>query len=83
VAMTETTTIRGIVIPVAWNEKGDVISVAIATYNEGKYLVENNIKNRQLLSFLRKRVVVNGVLVKRDSIKIIEIDHFQQDSSSV
>lgn len=82
-AMTEITTIRGIVIPVAWNEKGDVISVAIATYNEGKYLVEDNIKNRQLLSLLRKRVVVNGVLAKHDTIKVIEIDDFRQDTSKV
>ena len=80
---TETITTSGIVIPVAWNEKGDVISVAIVTYNEEKYLVENNVKGQQLFSLLRKRVVVDGGLVKRDKIKTIEIESFREDTSKV
>ena len=80
---TETITIRGIVIPVAWNEKGDVISVAIVTYNEEKYLVENNVKGQQLFSLLRKRVVIDGGLVTRDKIKAIEINSFREDTSKV
>ena len=80
---TETITIRGIVIPVAWNEKGDVISVAIVTYNEEKYLVENNVKGQQLFSLLRKRVVIDGGLVIRDKIKAIEINNFREDTSEV
>ena len=81
--MTQTTTISGIVIPVAWNEKGDVISVAIVTYNEEKYLVENNVKGQQLFSLLRKRVVIDGGLVIRDKIKAIEINNFREDTSEV
>jgi len=81
--MTQTTTIRGIVIPVAWNEKGDVISVAIVTYNEEKYLVENNVKGQQLFSLLRKRVVIDGGLVTRDKITAIEINSFREDTSKV
>jgi len=81
--MTQTTTIRGIVIPVSWNEKGDVISVAIVTYNEGKYLVENNVKGQQLFSLLRKRVVIDGGLITRDKIKFIEIYNFREDTSKV
>ena len=80
---TETIIIRGIVIPVAWNEKGDVISVAIVTYNEEKYLVENNVKGQQLFSLLRKRVVIDGGLVTRDKIKAIEIKSFREDTSKV
>jgi hypothetical protein len=81
--LTETTSIQGIVIPVAWNEKGEAISVAIATYNEGKYLVKDNIKGRELLSLLRKSVVVNGFLARRDTKNVIEVDNFQQDTSKV
>ena len=80
---TETITTSGIVIPVAWNEKGGVISVAIATYNEGKYLVENNVKGQQLFPLIRKRVVIAGVLVTRDKIKTIEINSFREDTSKV
>lgn len=82
-ALTETTSINGIVIPAAWNEKGEVISIAIATYNEGKYLVEDNIKGRELFSLLRKRVVVNGGLTRRDTTNAIAVDNFQEDHSKV
>ena len=81
--MTETTTIHGIVIPAAWNYKGDVIAVAIATYNEGKYLVEDDTKGRQLLTLLRKRVVVNGILAGSETVSIIEVENFRKDKSIV
>jgi NADPH-dependent curcumin reductase CurA len=82
-ALIETISIHGIVIPAAWNEKGEVISVAIATYNEDKYLVEDNIKGRQLLSLIRKRVVVKGILRRRITNNVIEVDSFQEDKSRV
>jgi len=69
--MTETKTIRGIVIPVAWDEKGDVTSVAIATYHEEKYLVADNLTGRRLMCLLKKRVVVDGVIKDEDTVKII------------
>ena len=69
--MTETKTIRGIVIPAAWDEKGDVISVAIATYHEEKYPVADNITGRRLMSLLKKRVVVDGIIKDEDTVKII------------
>ncbi len=84
--MTEKTTIRGIVIPAAWNEKGDVISVAIATYHEEKYLVADNIIGRNLMSLLKKKVVVDGVIKDEDTVKIIYAktiridDHGTQDT---
>lgn len=81
--MTETTTIHGIVIPAAWDEKWDVIAVAIATYNEGKYLVKDTIKGRQLLALLRKRVVVDGILARRDTINVIDVDNVREDKSKV
>jgi hypothetical protein len=78
--MTETTTIRGIVIPAAWDEKGNVISVAIATYDEEKYLVADNITGRRLMSLLKKNVTVDGVVEDEDTVKTIyakkiRIDH--------
>jgi hypothetical protein len=69
--MTETKTIRGIVIPVAWDEKGDVTSVAIATYHEEKYLVADNLTGLRLMCLLKKRVVVDGVIKDEDTVKII------------
>jgi len=82
-ATTKTTTLHGIVIPAAWNKDGDVTSVAIATYDEGNYLVEDNKKGRQLLPLLRKRVMVNGRLIRRDTRTVIAVDTFRQVKKSI
>ena len=77
---TQTITLRGILIPSAWNETGDVVAVAIATYNEEKYLVSESIMVSGLLSFLRKRVVVNGIINRQDANRIIDIKDVKIDT---
>ena len=77
---TETITIQGILIPSAWNEKGDIISVVIATYKEEKYLVSDKKIVQRLLSFLRKRVVVNGTVDRKDTNRIIDIKDIKIDT---
>lgn len=77
---TETITIRGILIPTAWNERGDVVAVAIATYNEEKYLVSNDEMVPSLLSLLRKRVVVNGIVNRQSTDRIVDIKDIKMDT---
>jgi hypothetical protein len=77
---TETITIQGILIPSAWNEKGDIIAVVIATYKEEKYLVSDKKMVQRLLSFLRKRVVVNGTVDRKDTNRIIDIKDIKIDT---
>jgi hypothetical protein len=80
--MTETTTIRGIVIPDGWDEKGNVISLAIATYLEEKYLVADNVGGRRLMSLLKKGVSVDGVIKEEDTIKTIYVKTVRIDEPS-
>jgi len=75
----ELKTIWGIVIPAVWNEIGDVVSVAIADYGEEKYLVTHNEAGRKLLSLLRKRVVVDGIVKKQDAVQVIDIKEIRLD----
>ena len=77
---TETITIRGILIPSAWNEKGDVVALFIATYNEEKYLVSDRPMVQKLLSLLRKRVVVNGIIHRQDPNRVIDIKDVEIDT---
>ena len=76
----ETITIRGILIPSAWNEKGDVVALVIATYNEEKYLVSDRQMVQKLLSLLRKRVVVNGIIHRQDPNRVIDIKDVEIDT---
>jgi len=81
--MTETTTIHGIVIPDGWDEKGNVISLAIATYFEEKYLVADNITGRKLMSLLKKRVAVDGVIKEEDTVKTIYVKTVRIDKHGI
>ncbi len=65
--------ISGIVIPVCWDKKGNVVEVAIATRNEEEYFIEGSDKASQLKSFLRQEVEVSGVLKNEGGKKIIKI----------
>jgi hypothetical protein len=65
--------ISGIVIPTNWDEKGNVVCVAIATHEEEDYFVEEYEQVARLKTFLRQEVEVSGVLRKEGSKKIIKI----------
>jgi hypothetical protein len=61
------TTIRGLVVPVDWDEKGNVTATAISTYFEDEYLVDQNAWGEALLAFLRQRVKVSGSLIQNEN----------------
>ena len=46
------TTIKGIVIPVDWDEKGKVVTAVISTHTEDEYLIHKNYKGKELLDLL-------------------------------
>jgi hypothetical protein len=46
------TTIKGIVIPVDWDEKGKVVTAAISTQTEDEYVIHKNYKGKELLDLL-------------------------------
>ena len=55
-------TIRGLVIPADWDEDDHVTRVVIESTYEEEYLVEQNKKGEELLSFLRHKVEVTGTV---------------------
>ncbi|NIO48311.1 MAG: hypothetical protein GTN73_02560 [Candidatus Aminicenantes bacterium] len=67
------TALKGIIIPVDWDQKGNPISVAIATYTEEQYLVSNNSKGKELFDFIRERVEITGLVKEIAGIKIIKV----------
>ena len=55
--------IKGIVIPAAWDQNGKIISLAIATDDEQEYLIETRQIFTKLKSLLREEVVVTLSLI--------------------
>jgi hypothetical protein len=70
-------TIRGIVIPVDWDEKGNVVAVAVSTYDEVEYLIENHEKEKELKAFIREEVEVSGILTEEKNRLIIKIKEYR------
>jgi hypothetical protein len=65
--------IKGIIIPVNWDAKGNVIGMAIATRKEEEYFIEDDGKAAKLISYLRQEVKITGVLKNRGDKKYIKI----------
>jgi hypothetical protein len=65
--------IKGIIIPVDWDAKGNVIGMAIATHKEEEYFIEDDGKAAKLISYLRQEVKITGVLKNRGNKKFIKI----------
>ena len=69
-------TIKGIVIPVDWDEEGKVVAAAISTHNEDEYLIDNDYKGEELLHFVQEEVEVSGVAKENKDKKIIAVQKY-------
>ena len=70
-------TIRGIVIPADWDEKGNVVAVAVSTYDEVEYLIENHETEKELKALIREEVEVSGILREEKSRPIMKIKKYR------
>lgn len=70
------TMIRGVIIPMDWDEHGNVVRIAISSNDEKEYLVEKGGKGSELLAFIRKEVEVGGVVKEEDHRKVIRVKQY-------
>lgn len=69
-------TLRGVVIPAAWDERGNVVAVAIATHDENEYLVDNKEKGTQLLELIREEVEVVGDIEDENEKRMVTVQRY-------
>jgi hypothetical protein len=71
-------TISGIVVPSQWDETGNIIGLAIHSFNEMEYLVERRNTGKNLNRLLHKKVQVVGQVKERlDGKKTIRIQEYK------
>lgn len=70
-------TIRGIVLPVDWDEKGKVIAAALSTHKEEEYLIDHDYKGRKLMDCIQHEVEVSGVVRRTNNKKIITVTTYE------
>lgn len=68
------TSIRGIIIPAEWDKDGKIISTAIVTFNEDRFLILNNRFSRTLVNHLRKTVTITGNVTIHGFLKVVNVN---------
>ena len=70
--------IRGLLVPVDWDERGNIIETAVSTYFEEEYLIERNARGEALLPFLRQKVKVIGLVRMNDrGRKVVRVEEYE------
>lgn len=73
-----TTTIKGLIIPVDWDDRGFVTAAAIMTDFEEEYLINEDSWGDELFAFLRQRVKVRGLVRKNEIGKnVITVKNYE------
>jgi hypothetical protein len=70
------TSVRGVVVPTDWDEKGNVVGIAISSRDEIEYFVDKKGKGPELLPLIRKEVEVRGVVRVEENRKVITVRKF-------
>lgn len=71
-------TLKGLILPVDWDDRGNIRSIAVSTNFEEEYLVEENPLADELLAFTRLRVKVKGsVREDENGKKIITVEKYE------
>ncbi len=75
-------TTKGIVVPAEWDENGNVVAVAVSTYDEDEYLIDiQSKKGKELMGIMRKKIRVTGEIrsVAKDRKIMTVIAYVKED----
>lgn len=67
----------GIIVPARWDDRDQVISLAIATYTEAQYLVANLEHVPELLDHQKRQIEVTGHLTTTGGKSAIVIEQYR------
>jgi hypothetical protein len=71
-------TVHGLIIPMDWDGRGNVIGVAISTSLEEEYRIELDRRGEELLGFVRERVRASGeVRLDAQGGKVLMVHTYQ------
>lgn len=71
-------TLRGVVIPVEWDEHGKVAGIAISTRDEDEYRIQDDELGNRLLGLINEEVEVSGRTRKRKNRKVIIVETYKK-----
>lgn len=65
--------LKGVIIPVDWDEKGAVKAIGISTHDEEEFLISNDSTGKDLLNYLQSPVEITGNIIEVAGIKIVKV----------
>lgn len=72
-----TDTIRGLIVPAGWDEKGRVTAVALSTHDEEEYFIDPDGKGADLLAFIRRQVDLHGVVRRQNRRRVFVVFSYE------
>lgn len=72
------TTVRGIIVPVDWDDKGKVKAVAISTHHEEEFIIHRSYDLNKLLKIIHQKVEVTGTVEEKPGEKVIKVQRLAQ-----
>ena len=70
--------VEGIIIAANWDNKGNVVDLAVATRDEEEYLITDKDQVSRLKPLLRQEVAIEGILKTQEGKKIIKVKRFNK-----
>jgi hypothetical protein len=71
------TTLRGILVPVDWDDEGNVTAVALSTRDEREYLIDKDAIGKGLQSHVREEVELSGILKDGPAGRTVTVKEFR------
>jgi len=68
---------RGVIIPVEWDENGNVVAIAISTHGEDEYVIEDEGKGTELKDLVRQEVEVFGEVRRINAKRFIKVKKYK------
>ena len=75
--------LEGIILPASWDNKGNVVELAIATRDEAEYLITDKDQVARLKPLLRQEVEIKGTLQTQEGKRVIRVKKFSKLKNQV
>jgi len=75
--------LEGIILPASWDNKGNVVELAIATRDEAEYLITDKDQVARLKPLLRQEVEIKGTLQTQEGKRFIRVKKFSKLKNKV
>ncbi len=79
--------VKGLITPAGWDKNDNVVSIALAGFDEEEYLIDRDKTGMRLISFLRSKVQLSGIVRYENGAKRIKVEEYfllkEADSSCI